>query len=165
MKIKGIAHRGYPEKYPENTLTAYQAAYELDFTHVELDVHLSKDGVPVIMHDASIERMTDGKGLIQDYTVNELKKFKVKGVESIPTLEEALTLLKGKMEVLIELKGVGELYPGYEEQVLEVVRRTDTHDQSRIISFDHFLLERVRRLAPILSSERCARACRTFSRS
>jgi glycerophosphoryl diester phosphodiesterase len=146
LKIKGIAHRGYPAKYPENTLTAFQAAYELDFTHLELDVHLSKDGEPVIMHDYAIDRMTDGKGFIRDYTTEQLKRFLVKGTESIPTLEEALNLLKGKMNILIELKQGGELYPGLEEKVLDVVRRTDTLDQSRIISFDHFSLMRVREL-------------------
>ncbi|CAG7642904.1 Glycerophosphodiester phosphodiesterase [Paenibacillus solanacearum] len=146
MKIRGIAHRGYPVKYAENTLTAFQAAYELDFTHLELDVHLSKDGVPVLMHDYAIDRMTDGKGLIRDYTLEELKRFTVKGTDPIPTLEEAMQLLKGKMNVLIELKQAGDMYPGLEEKVLEVVRRTDTLDQSRIIAFDHFALERVRQL-------------------
>jgi glycerophosphoryl diester phosphodiesterase len=148
MKIRGIAHRGYPVKYPENTLVAYQAAYDLDFTHLELDVHLSKDGMPVLMHDYSIDRMTDGKGSIKDYTLEELKRFRVKGTEPIPTLEEALNLLKGKMNVLIELKQAGNLYPGLEEKVLETVRRTDTLDQLRIISFDHFSLMRMRELSP-----------------
>ncbi|MDF2650316.1 MAG: glycerophosphodiester phosphodiesterase [Paenibacillus sp.] len=148
MKIKGIAHRGDPVNYPENTLTAFRAAYELDFTHTELDVHLSKDGVPVIMHDFAIDRMTNGTGLIRDYTVAELKQFVVKETETIPTLEEVLKLLKGNMNVLIELKQKGDLYPGLEEKVLDVVRRTDTLDQSRIISFDYASLQRVRELVP-----------------
>lgn len=148
MKIKGIAHRGYPVKYPENTLSAFRAAYELDFTHLELDVHLSKDGVPVIMHDHAIDRMTNGKGFIRDYTAAELKQFVVQETETIPTLEEALKLLKGNMNVLIELKQKGDLYPGLEENVLDVVRRTDTLDQSRIISFDYTSVQRIRALEP-----------------
>jgi glycerophosphoryl diester phosphodiesterase len=148
MKIRGVAHRGYPVKYPENTLTSFQAACDLSFTHLELDVHLSKDGIPVIMHDYAIDRMTDGKGFIRDYTVNELKQYRIGESETIPTLEETLDLLKGKISVLIELKQAGELYPGLEEKVLEIVRRKDMLDQSRIISFDHFSIERTRQLDP-----------------
>lgn len=55
--IKGMAHRGYPSKYPENTLISFQAACDLNFTHLELDVQLSKDGVPVVIHDTSVDRM------------------------------------------------------------------------------------------------------------
>jgi len=148
MKIRGVAHRGHPIKCPENTLTAFQAAYELDFTHVELDVHLSKDGVPVLMHDYALERMTGEKGAIRDYTLSELKRFRVKEIETIPTLEEALNFLKGKMNVLVELKQAGDLYPGLEEKVLDVIRRTDTLDQCRIISFDHFSIDKTRQLNP-----------------
>jgi glycerophosphoryl diester phosphodiesterase len=146
MKIRGIAHRGYPVKFPENTLSSFQAACELSFTHLELDVHLSKDGVPVIMHDYSIDRLTDGKGEIRNYTALELKSFMVKGTETIPTLEEALKLLKGRLTVSIELKQAGELYPGLEEAVLDVVRRLDMQSQVYIISFDHFSIARVREL-------------------
>src|SRR5699024_8256645 len=78
MKIKALAHRGYPIKYPENTIKAFEASYELGFTHIELDVQLSKDGIPVIMHDQTINRTTNGKGLVDDYTVEELKQFRTK---------------------------------------------------------------------------------------
>lgn len=146
MKIRGVAHRGDPINYPENTLTAFQAAADFNFTHVELDVHLSKDGVPVLMHDYSIDRMTDGKGLIRDYSLEELKRLRVKGTEQIPTLEEALALLKGKMNVLVELKQAGDIYPGLEEKVLAAVYRTGMQAHVRLISFDHFSLMRTREL-------------------
>ncbi|WP_311764831.1 glycerophosphodiester phosphodiesterase [Paenibacillus agricola] len=146
MKIRGIAHRGYPVKYPENTLSSFQAAVDLSFTHLELDVHLSKDGIPVLMHDYAIERMSDGKGNIRDYTLDELKRFSIKGIETIPTLEEALILLKGKISILVELKQCGDLYPGLEEKVLEIIHKTDTLDQSRIIGFDHFSIAKTRHL-------------------
>ncbi|WP_240418799.1 glycerophosphodiester phosphodiesterase [Paenibacillus periandrae] len=146
MKIKGVAHRGYPVKYPENTLSSFQAAVDLSFTHLELDVHLSKDGIPVLMHDYSIERMTDGKGFIRDYTLDELKYFRVKEVETIPTLEEALNLLKGKISILVEVKQCGEFYSGVEEKTLEIIRKTDTLDQCRIIGFDHFSIAKTRQL-------------------
>lgn len=90
MKVKALAHRGYSAKYPENTLSSFRAAYDLGFTHLELDVHLSKDGVPVLMHDLRIDRTTNGKGFVKDYTYEELKQFRVGDRETIPTLEEAL---------------------------------------------------------------------------
>ncbi|MEW9032391.1 MAG: glycerophosphodiester phosphodiesterase family protein, partial [Planifilum fimeticola] len=58
-------------------MSSYKAAFDLGFTHLELDVHLSKDGVPVLMHDPTIDRMTDGQGWVKDYTLEELRRFRV----------------------------------------------------------------------------------------
>lgn len=147
MKIKGVAHMGYPVKFPENTLSSFQAALDLSYSHVEFDVQLSKDGVPVIIHDFSVDRTTDGKGRVCDLTLEELKKLRVKGHETIPTLEETLRLFRGKpIKLLVELKQAGDLYPGLEEKTLELLRRTDTFDQAVVISFDHFSIAKLRRL-------------------
>ncbi|HEX7066346.1 MAG TPA: glycerophosphodiester phosphodiesterase family protein [Bacillales bacterium] len=146
MKVRGIAHRGYSVKYPENTLSSYQAACDLGFEILELDAHLSKDGIPVLMHDATIDRMTDGEGWIKDYTVEELKRFRVGENETIPTLEEALRLVKGKMIVSIELKQKGYRYPGLEQAVVDVIRKVDMLDQVYIIGFDHYAVARMRQL-------------------
>jgi glycerophosphoryl diester phosphodiesterase len=148
MKIKGLAHRGYPGKAPENTLSSFQAACDLSYSHLELDVQLSKDGVPVVFHDYKIDRVSDGKGWVKDYTVRELKQFRIGENETIPTLEEALLKLKGKIEFVIELKKAGDMYPTLEEETLDIIRRTDTLAQSRIISFDHFAVAKMRRLDP-----------------
>lgn len=147
MKIRGVAHRGYPLRYPENTLSSYKAAYDLGFTHLELDVHLSKDGVPVLMHDPTIDRMTDGQGWVKDYTLEELRQFRVGRDETIPTLEEALLFAKDKMTVNVELKQYGDLYPGLEETVLEILKKTDMLDQVYISSFDHYSIARMRKLS------------------
>ncbi|NHN29970.1 glycerophosphodiester phosphodiesterase [Paenibacillus agricola] len=147
MKIKGIAHRGYPVKYPENTLSSFQAALDLSYTYVELDVQLSKDGIPVVIHDYTVDRMSDNKGMVRDYTLDELKRLRIKEIETIPTLEETLRLLKGHINIMVELKQAGDLYPGLEEKVLEVIRRTDTFEQCIIISFDHFSIVRTRQLS------------------
>jgi len=147
MYIKGIAHRGYPVKYPENTLSSFQAACALQYTYVEFDVQLSKDGIPVVMHDYSVDRTTDGKGAVRSHTLDELKRLRIGENETVPTLEETLLLLKGKkLSIMIELKQAGTLYPGLEEKTLELLRRTDTFDQSIIISFDHFSIAKVRQL-------------------
>lgn len=145
--IKGMAHRGYPSKYPENTLISFQAACDLNFTHLELDVQLSKDGVPVVIHDTSVDRMTDnGVGYVKDLTLAELKQLTINGTERIPTFEEALDLLKDRIIVDIELKQMGDLYPGMEQLVLDMVKKKGMQEQVFITSFDHYCLERVRQL-------------------
>ncbi|WP_010098564.1 glycerophosphodiester phosphodiesterase [Ornithinibacillus scapharcae] len=143
MTIRGIAHRGYPVNYPENTLSSFQAAIDLGFTHMELDVHMSKDGVPVVMHDHTIDRMTDGSGEIRDFTLAELKTFTIGTNEHIPTLEEALSLAKDRIIVSIELKKP-KLYPGIEKKVYNVIKNLNMLDQVYVISFDHKSLEKLR---------------------
>jgi len=147
MKINALAHRGHPRKYPENTITAYQAAYDLGFTYIELDVQLSKDGVPIIMHDITVDRTTNGSGFVKDFTYDELRKLKVGEYEKIPTLEEALLFAKGKLKVAVELKQMGDLHEGLEKSVLEVIEKTGMLDQVYVNSFDHFSIERLRDLS------------------
>lgn len=148
MKIKALAHRGYPMKYPENTIKSFEESYKLGFSHIELDVQLSKDKVPVLMHDQTINRTTNGSGMVSDYTVQELKKFQTKkGAEKIPTLEEARTFAKGKMKVAVELKQFGNQHKGIEEKVLKVIQQTDMMDQVYVNSFHHFTIIKMRELS------------------
>jgi glycerophosphoryl diester phosphodiesterase len=146
MMVRGIARNGAAPQSQENTLSFLVEACRLGYSHVEIDIQMSKDGVPLLMRDQTINRMTDGKGRIRDYTLDELKQFKVKGTETIPTLEEALSFLKGRASVLIELHQIGSLYPGIEEQVLTVICRTGTLEQARIASLDHYSIARLRQL-------------------
>ncbi|WP_085994087.1 glycerophosphodiester phosphodiesterase [Oceanobacillus senegalensis] len=146
MKIRGIAHRGYSAKYPENTISAFQAAIDLGFTHMELDVHLSKDGIPVVMHDALIDRMTNGVGEIRDLTLKELKQFAIHPNEKIPSLEEVLHIAKDTIIVSIELKNT-DLYDNLEEKVYEVIQRMDMMDQVYIISFHFKALAKLRSMS------------------
>ncbi|MFD1609379.1 glycerophosphodiester phosphodiesterase [Oceanobacillus luteolus] len=98
MKIRGVAERGYPLRFPENTLSSFQAAINLNFTHTKLEVHLTKDGIPVVFRDATIDRMTSGSGEIRHYTYPELLQFTINHDERIPTLEEVLYHNKGKIK-------------------------------------------------------------------
>lgn len=143
MTIRGIAHRGYPVNYPENTLSSFQAAIDLGFSHMELDVHMSKDGIPVVMHDHTIDRMTDGNGEIRKLTLGELKQFTIPPGERIPTLEETLQLAKDHIIVSIELKNPN-LYPGIEQKVYDVIKRLNMVNQVYVISFDHRSLRTLR---------------------
>lgn len=148
MNIRGIAHRGYPVEYPENTISSFRAAIEMGFTHMELDVHLTKDGVPVVMHDATIDRMTDGHGEIRQYTFQELQAFCINETEEkIPSLAQVLQLAKGKVIVSIELKDT-RLYRRIEERVVEVVNQLEMMDQVYFISFNHHSLKKLRSLSP-----------------
>ncbi|MCC2250620.1 glycerophosphodiester phosphodiesterase [Virgibacillus sp. AGTR] len=146
MNIRGIGHRGYPAKYPENTLSSFQAAIELGFTHIELDVHLSKDGIPVVMHDYKIDRMTNGSGEIRNYTLSELQQFTVGDSEKIPTLEDVLRLAKNQIIVSIEMKNT-KLYDYLEKEVFEAIQKVDMIDQVYVISFDHKSLAKLRQLS------------------
>ncbi|MGM0941833.1 MAG: glycerophosphodiester phosphodiesterase [Bacillota bacterium] len=146
MNIRGIGHRGYPAKYPENTLSSFQAAIELGFTHIELDVHLSKDGIPVVMHDYKIDRMTNGSGEIRNYTLSELQQFTVGDSEKIPTLEDVLRLAKNQIIVSIEMKNT-KLYDSLEKEVFEAIQKVDMIDQVYVISFDHKSLAKLRQLS------------------
>lgn len=150
MKVYAVAHRGYPEKFPENTLRSFQAAMELGFSHLELDVQLSKDGIPVVMHDATTQRMTKVKAKVSDLTLAELKQLTVMKTDTIPTLEEALTLVKGKMVVDIEMKQYGGIVNGLEQAVYDVIQKLDMTDQVFVTSFDHLLIMNMRRIAPQL---------------
>ncbi|MCI3926887.1 glycerophosphodiester phosphodiesterase [Paenibacillus sp. TRM 82003] len=146
MRIPGLAHRGYPLRHPENTIRGFQAALGLGFSHLELDVQLTRDGVPVVIHDPTVDRTTDGKGPVASYTLQELRELDAGSGEKIPTLEEALRFAKDRMIVDIELKQTGDAHPGMEEAVLDVVRREDVREQVFLTSFDHYAIERARTL-------------------
>ncbi len=98
-----IAHRGYRAAFPENTISAFMAAIEVKADMIELDVCLTRDRVPVVIHDMTLDRTTNGTGLVSEYKLSELKEFdagswfssKYKG-ESIPTLEETLDQIRGE---------------------------------------------------------------------
>lgn len=152
---KNFAHRGFSGKYPENTMLAFKKAVEVGVDGIELDVQLTKDGIPVIIHDETIDRTTDGKGNVIDFTYDELSKFdasykfKQPGVvNKIPTLEEYLDYIKDFQVITnIELKtGVIE-YLGIEEKVLELIRKFQLEEKVIISSFNHFSVMRFKKLS------------------
>ncbi|WP_169870946.1 glycerophosphodiester phosphodiesterase [Shouchella patagoniensis] len=145
--INAIAHRGYAAKYPENTHAAFAAAIELRFAVIELDVHLSFDGIPVVIHDFKVDRVTDGKGNVDQFTVAELKKLKVCGSERIPTLAEVFAWFGGQTRFAIELKNEGNRYPGIEETVLDVIQQFRLLNDVYVNSFNHHTIERMRELS------------------
>ncbi len=141
-----FGHRGACRYTPENTIPSFLQALEMGAHGVELDVHLSKDGFPVIIHDFSVEKTTDGKGLVVDKTLAELKQLDAgshKGVEftgiRVPTLDEVFEALAGRIAVNVEVKADTE---GIEQVVADCIGRHDMNDKVIISSFNPFILKR-----------------------
>jgi len=154
-KPLNIAHRGASAAAPQNTLAAFCKAMELGADGVELDVHLSGDGVPVVMHDPTVDETTDGAGRIADKTLAELKELDAGGKfsphfagERIPTLEQVFDALQGRLLVNVEIKDVSLSGVGLEAPVVEVVRRFGMEKKVLFSSFNPLTLRRLRPLAP-----------------
>lgn len=139
-----IAHRGASAEQPENTLAAFRRALALDVDGIELDVHITGDGVPVVFHDATLRRLTRAPGRIAGKTWAELLPLRVRGAEPIPRLVDALRLTRGLAVVQIELK-TGPLAP-----VLHAIRAARAAEWVILASFSHSLLAEARELAPRL---------------
>lgn len=148
MKILNIAHRGYSGKFDENTMVAFEKAIEYKADGIETDVQFSKDKVPVLIHDETLDRTTDGRGFVKDHTLDELKKFRTKNGGEIPTLKELLELVtKSSLKVLnLELKNSILPYEGLEEKVLEMIYEYSLKEKIIISSFNHLSLVKVRQL-------------------
>ena len=104
-RVMVIAHRGEHLQHPENTLEAFQGAIDAGADFFELDVRTSADGKLVLMHDATVDRMTNGKGEIAQMTFEEIRKLDVRG-SRVPQFAEALRLARGKIGVYVDCKRV-----------------------------------------------------------
>ncbi len=136
-----IAHRGASYIEPENTLRSFKKALDMNVDAIEFDVRFSKDGVPVVIHDDTVDRTTNGKGKVSEMSLEELKKLDAGMGEQIPTLQETLDLIDRKAFILIELK---ELYN--ENIILEEVLIRDLLDNVMFISFYYNVLNNLRNL-------------------
>jgi glycerophosphoryl diester phosphodiesterase len=139
-------HRGAAKLEPENTPLSIQTAIDLGVDQVEIDVHLTKDNHLVVIHDATVDRTTDGEGAIADLTLQELKQLDAGKGERIPTLQEVIELVHGKVILQIELKG-----PGTAEPVIRAIAQNGIEGQVVVTSFVHDRLRETGRLNPNLS--------------
>ena len=151
-----IAHRGVSGSYPENTLSAFQAAIDIRAEMVELDVSISEDGIPVVVHDKTVDRTTDFEGDVQSFSVKELKKMEVgawfseefRG-EEFPTLRESLELMKGQIAVNIEIKSEAVsdvINGGIVDKALQIVKELDMSSWVIFSSFDYRVMEHLNAL-------------------
>ncbi|MBQ1892757.1 MAG: glycerophosphodiester phosphodiesterase [Clostridia bacterium] len=155
MNTRILAHRGASFYAPENTMPSFELALEQGADGVELDVHFSKDGELVVMHDERVDRTTDGKGFIKDFTLAELKALDASnGMEgfrgvTVPTLSEVYDLFAGTEKLInVEIKTDIIDYPGIcgKLKALEIEKGMT----GRIIysSFNHYTVREMKKLDP-----------------
>jgi glycerophosphoryl diester phosphodiesterase len=160
-KFQRVAHRGGSQLAPQNTLAAFRNALALPIDAIELDVHLSRDGQLVVIHDNTVEKLTDGEGNILDLDFAYLRSLNAAAhfpggwpqAQQIPTLREVLDLAKGRVQVCIEIKsskrdGQHGRYPGIAKKVMDEVRAAGMLNNVLIISFDWLILPSIKALEP-----------------
>ncbi len=158
LKCRNYAHRGFSGEYPENTMIAFEKAIEAGCEGIEMDVHFTKDGKLVIVHDELIDRTSDGKGFVKDYTYEELTAFDFSntykdkvGFCKIPTLEEFMVLVHDKdILINIELKTGIFPYPGIEQATYDMIQKYDMHDKVVISSFGHASVMKMKEIDPTI---------------
>lgn len=156
MAFMNIAHRGFSSQYPENTILAFQKALDLGIDWMEFDLQVTSDGHLVVMHDKTVDRTTNGQGLVSDLTLDQVKTLDAGSHfgaqfagEGVPTFEAVLDLLAGKAKMAVELKFEGLQPIG---QVIDILQERDLIDQVSISSFDLDKLPEVKRLCPECST-------------
>lgn len=154
MKNICVAHRGFSGKAPENTLAAVRMALALPYVRwMEIDVQLTRDGVPVVIHDFTLDRTTNGHGKVKNMDFEPMRRLDAGGWKSrafrgekVPSLEEVLNLASGRLKLNIELKTSGDMYPGLEKAVIDLISAKGMRDEVVLTSFDAGVLQRVKEL-------------------
>lgn len=144
-----IAHRGASGHAPENTLSAFKKAMDIGVDYIELDIHLSKDGEVIVIHDATLDRTTNGKGPVIEKTLAELQPLDAgswygdafKG-EPLPTLRQVLEQVNGQTKILIEIKSPSKgLYAGIEQKTLDLIKEYNAYAWCEMQSFHPQVVE------------------------
>lgn len=148
-----IAHRGAAGEAPENTLASFRLAVEQGCDGIELDVHLSRDGEIIVIHDETVDRTTDGTGAVSGMTLEEIKRLDAGSWfhetftgERIPTLEEVFAVVPGRVMINVEIKRseTGEM----PVRLIRLMKRCDRMASVVVSSFDHGCLLELKRLEP-----------------
>lgn len=148
-------HRGASGYAPENTLEAFRLAMDMGADGFELDVHMSRDGELVVIHDESVDRTTNGTGLVRELTLEQLKQLDAsccmeayRGAK-IPTLAEVFNLVRDTHHIVnVEIKTDEWFYPQLEEKCLALAKEMAVEDRIIYSSFNHFTLMKLRQLKP-----------------
>jgi glycerophosphoryl diester phosphodiesterase len=148
-----IGHRGALASAPENTLPSFEEGLRQGADVLELDIHRSRDGELVVIHDFTVDRTTDGTGYVKDLTVAELKRLDAgcrfspaRKDARIPLLREVLEWAKGRVWLAIEIKSDWISYEGIETALVDRLHTAAMEDQVMVISFDHGCIKRVKEL-------------------
>ena len=156
--VKVWGHRGASGYAPENTMAAYRLAADMGADGIELDVQLTRDGSVVVCHDERVDRTSDHKGFVKDYTLQELRAMDFgklhpdyeapKEDKRIPLLEEVLAFVRDETDMVIniELKPGVLFYPGIEEATVHMVHQLDMQDRVIYSSFNHYSVRKIQQL-------------------
>ncbi|MET9877468.1 glycerophosphodiester phosphodiesterase family protein [Actinacidiphila glaucinigra] len=141
MSFLTVGHRGVMGVEPENTLRSFVRAEREDMDQIELDLHLSKDGALIVMHDVKVDRTTDGSGLIGDFTLDELRDLDAGHGERIPVFEEVLDAVTKPIQAEIKDVAAARVLAG-------VMRERDLVERVDVLSFHDEALAEIRELLP-----------------
>lgn len=131
-------------------MRSFRSAIAAGCDLIECDVHLSSDGRLVVIHDHTLERTTNGAGLVRDLTAAELRKLDAGDGEKIPLLQEVIELALGKVGLVIEIKQLPHLYQGLEDKLLNMLRQLGAVEECAVISFNHLSISQLHKLEPNL---------------
>jgi glycerophosphoryl diester phosphodiesterase len=144
---KIMGHRGAKAYEPENTLRSIRRALDLGVQAVEIDIHLSRDGRLVVIHDATVDRTTNGQGRVADLSWEELRRLDAGMGERLPSLEEVVDAVRGRVHLFVELKD-----PLAVEPLAAFFSAQNLFAEAQVISFWHPSLKQLRRLEPKIST-------------
>lgn len=155
-----FAHRGSSGTHPENTMVSYIEAERLGADGLELDAQMTKDGELVVLHDERVNRTTNGKGWVKNFTLKELKElsagswFKKKYHDAqIPTVKEVLDWARGNELLLnIELKTGVVKYPDLEQKVIDMVKEFGVKERIILSSFNHYSMQKAHMIDPTVET-------------
>jgi len=147
LMVKVTGHRGAAALEPENTIKSVRKALDLGVDQVEIDVHLTKDGRLVVIHDERVDRTTNGRGYVRDLTLAEIRKLDAGKGERVPTLQEVVDAVRGRAVLQIELKGLG-----VERETVGTVEANRIVEEVVLTSFRHGAVKRARELNPRLET-------------
>jgi len=141
-----VGHRGAAALEPENTLLSFERGIALGMDYLETDVRLTRDGRLILMHDEKVDRTTSGAGPVSEFSFDEIRALDAGKGQQVPSLEEALEAIRGRVQLLLELKGPGTAAPA-----VETVKRLGVQGE---VVFTCFVMDRLREVKALDSSLR-----------
>lgn len=149
MTVQIHGHRGYPAKFPENSLAGFDYGVHHGLEVIETDVQRTADGQLVMIHDEQIARVTEGSGMVEDYTLAELQTFPLANGEPIPTLDAFIKVVAGHSTHLnLEFKTTQHRYVGIEQAVQQKIEQAGLAAQTMYCSFNPDSLKVMHEIAP-----------------
>lgn len=159
-KLIVVAHRGGAALGPENTLATIENGIAAGADMIEIDIHQTLDGKLVVCHDQSINRTTTGSGLIRELTLEEIRKYYIIDRDGnvtdqkMPTFDEVLDLIAGRVKLLVEIKRTGNIYEGIEAKMIDAIKNHDAESWVVAQSFNDSVLENLHKIDSQLRLEK-----------